>query len=313
MTRQGHAKKTSTMASDAGRIERHIRPLLGSMLVAAVTSKDVEKFMHDVADGKTAGRKPTAKKRGMSTVKGGRGASARVVGLLGGIFTYAVRQGMRADNPCRGVRRPADAVRDRRLSDAEYLALGEALRQAEVEGVWPPAVAATRFLALCGWRSGEVLGVRWADVDLARRTATLPDTKTGRSTRPLSTAACDLLRSLGPGAGAALVFPPTRGTVMTGFRKHWNKIMAPSAVPTDVHPHVLRHSFASQAADAGYSELTIAALIGHRSASVTSRYVHSADAVLIAAADAVARRIQILMNDAPAGADVVQLRAAAVA
>jgi hypothetical protein len=42
------------------------------------------------------------------------------------------------------------------------------------------------------------------------------------------------------------------------------------------------------AADLGYSEPTIASLIGHKKHSITSRYVHSADAVLLAAADAVA-------------------------
>jgi integrase len=51
-----------------------------------------------------------------------------------------------------------------------------------------------RFLALTGWRSGEALALQWSELDLARRTATLTDTKTGRSVRPLSRAACDVLR-----------------------------------------------------------------------------------------------------------------------
>ncbi len=63
-------------------------------------------------------------------------------------------------------------------------------------------------------------------------------------------------------------------------------------------PHVLRHSFASLAADLGYSEPTIAALVGHKGQSVTSRYLHSADAVLLAAADAVASRTAELMREA---------------
>ena len=74
-------------------------------------------------------------------------------------------------------------------------------------------------------------------------------------------------------------------------------------------PHVLRHSYASLAADLGYSEPTIAALVGHKGYTVTSRYVHSADAVPLAAADAVARRTAELMGDHQAGV-VVQLAAA---
>lgn len=81
-------------------------------------------------------------------------------------------------------------------------------------------------------------------------------------------------------------------------------------LPADVTPHVLRHSFASLAADLGYSEPTIAALVGHKGHSITSRYVHSADAVLLAAADAVANRTAELMGDAKPEAGVVPLRAA---
>jgi hypothetical protein len=55
-------------------------------------------------------------------------------------------------------------------------------------------------------------------------------------------------------------------------------------------------AFASLAADLGYSEPTIATLLGHKTHSITSRYMHSADAVLLAAADAVANATMKLMN-----------------
>src|SRR6476661_3841431 len=119
----------------------------------------------------------------MAHVRGGKGTASRTVGLLGAIFTYAVRHRMRSDNPVHGVMRFADGRRERRLSDDEYAALGVALRKGEADGIWPAAVAMARFLALTGWRSGEALGLRWSELDLARRTARLADTKTGQSTR----------------------------------------------------------------------------------------------------------------------------------
>lgn len=242
----------------------------------------------------------------MSRVTGGRGAATRSVSLLGGIFTYAVDQGMRADNPVAGVRKFAENKRERRLSDEEYPALGAGLRQA-AQTIWPPAVGVFRFVALSGWRSGEALSLRWRDVDLARRTAILPDTKSGRSLRPLSNAACDLLRTLPRIGDAALVFPASRGDgLMLGFKKYARRIIALAGLPRDVTPHVLRHSFASLAADLGYSEPTIGALIGHKGHSVTARYTHFADAPLLAAADAVARRTTELMRDA-GGGEVVPL------
>lgn len=303
--RGGRAKKPLTLAYDRGRISSHIVPLLGRLTVAAVTRQDVEKFMRAVADGRTAKQRKT-KPRGVSRVTGGRGAATRSVSLLGGIFTYAVDQGMRADNPVRGVRKFAEGKRERRLSDEEYPALGAGLRQA-AETIWPPAVGVFRFVALSGWRSGEALSLRWRDVDLARRTAILPDSKSGRSLRPLSNAACDLLRSLPRIGDGALVFPASRGDgLMLGFKKYARRIIALAGLPRDVTPHVLRHSFASLAADLGYSEPTIGALIGHKGHSVTTRYTHFSDAPLLAAADAVARRTTELMGDATGG-EVVSL------
>jgi integrase len=265
--------------------------------------------MHDIGDGKTAGRIKTEKKRGLAKIRGGRGTASRTVALLSGIFTYAVRNRMRTDNPVHGIVRFATGRRDRRLSDSEYKSLGTALQFAEAANIWPAAVAAFRFLVRTGWRRGEALDLRWDELDLARRTAMLRDTKTGRSVRPLSHAACDVLRGLSKTGD--LVFPATRGEGrMVGFPKLWARIAKLGQLPADVTPHVMRHSFASLAADLGYSEPTIAALIGHQGRTITSRYVHSADAVLLAAADAVADRTAELMGEAQVAGEVIPLKRA---
>jgi integrase len=190
LMRRGTAKKASTLVTDRIRIETHIKPLLGGRPVVAVSREDIEKFMHDVAEGKTA----------TVHASGGRGTASRTVGLLGAIFTYAVRRRMRADNPCNHVTRFAGGRRERRLSDSEYAALGKALRAADAAKFWPPAIQALRFLSVSGWRRVEALALRWSEIDLTRRIATLADTKTGKSIRPLSRVACDLLRSLPGGA-----------------------------------------------------------------------------------------------------------------
>jgi integrase len=77
-----------------------------------------------------------------------------------------------------------------------------------------------------------------------------------------------------------------------------------------VTPHTLRHSFASLAGDIGYSEATIAALVGHKGHTITSRYVHTADTVLLAAADAVANRTAELMSGERHPSVVVDLKKA---
>ncbi len=94
---------------------------------------------------------------------------------------------------------------------------------------------------------------------------------------------------------------------MSGFPKLWAKIAKKGEMPADVTPHTLRHSFASLAGDLGYSEPTIAALVGHKGHTITSRYVHTADAVLLAAADAVANRTAELMRDKKAAGAVIEI------
>jgi hypothetical protein len=114
LTRRRGAKTPSTLLTDRGRIIRHIKPLLGRLAVAAVARADVERFMHAVAEGRTAGRFKTGHS-GLARVSGGKGTATRTVGLIGAVFTYAVRQGLRTDNPAHGVVRYAVGRRERRL------------------------------------------------------------------------------------------------------------------------------------------------------------------------------------------------------
>jgi integrase len=307
LSRGGRPKKQSTIGTDKSRIEAHIKPLLGKLLVPAVTAADIETFLDRVAKGDTA--KALEKGRG-SPVTGGKGAASRTVGLLGAIFSYAVKRKLRPDNPVRGVVRFADAKRDRRLSADEYQALGKGLKLAAAGGTNQYGIAAVRFLALSGWRRGEVVNLRWNDVDRARRTATLGDTKTGRSIRPLSHGVLDVLALVPKHENNPYVFPAATGEGKIGaLPRYWNEIRSKAGLPAEITPHVLRHSAASIGSDAGLSEVAIAALLGHKSGSITSRYIHSADAVLLAAADTVADKVLVLMGEGKDTARIHVLRA----
>jgi hypothetical protein len=123
LTRGRAPKKTSTLATDRGRIERHIKPLLGAIRVRDLTTDDCQRFVFDVAAGKSAADVKT-RKQGRAIVEGGRGTATRTAGLLGGILAYAVKTRLRPDNPARGIERFKDGARDRFLSADELARLG---------------------------------------------------------------------------------------------------------------------------------------------------------------------------------------------
>lgn len=203
--------------------------------------------MRDVMAGKTAADVKIGF-RGRAIVEGGAGTAARTVGLLGGIFSYAVSEGLRPDNPVRGVKRPADNKRDRRLSSENYRALGNALAEAEAEGENPAAVAAVRLLALTGARLGEITNLRSAEIDRNGRAFRLADTKEGASVRPLGAAAVAVLDGL-PAAlrydGRTYALPGEGGDrPYGGLPKAIARIMARRAELGGITAHVLRHSFA---------------------------------------------------------------------
>jgi integrase len=309
-------KKATTIATDKARIRAHIKPLLGKRPVSAVTTAEVARFMRDVAAGKTAApAKPTMKalrakgmkgkalqavetrRRTDSAAKGGKGTASRTVGLLGAIFAFAVREGVRADNPVRGVERFKDNQSQRFLSAAELGRLMGAVRAAEDRGVNRHGLNVIRLLALTGARKGEIEGLRRSEVDFERACLRLADSKTGARIVPLGAAALACLEGLPRAKASAFVFPAdgdeTRHYV--GTPKVWEKVRAAADLP-NVRLHDLRHTYASFGAAGGLSLPLIAAILGHKDVKTTQQYAHLADSPVKAAADRTAAAIDGAMR-----------------
>jgi integrase len=300
------AKKPSTLVTDRGRIERHIKPLLGRKRISEVSRGDVERFMRDVANGKTAADVKTGL-HGRAIVEGGRGTATRTVGLLGGIMSFAVSREFRGENPVRGVKRYADKKGQTLLSAAELGAIGAALRELEETGANPAAIAIVRLLALTGARKTEIASLRWSEVDLDRGYLRLGDSKTGAKVVPIGPAAQEVLASTPRIANSDYVFPASSGTShFQGTEKVWRMVRTRAGFDK-LRLHDLRHGFASVGLAGGSALPVIGAILGHADVKTTSRYAHLADDPVKKAADQISETISAAING-KASAEIVKLR-----
>lgn len=303
----GRPRKQSSLYEDKSRIKRHIIPLLGNMKVRDLTSPDIYRFMRDITAGKTAVDERT-KKQGRAIVRGGSGIAARTVSTLGGMMTFAIHEGIITHSPTRGVKKPAGKSRKIRLDAEQYAALGKVLDDAERRGWSREAIRAIRLIVFTGCRKGEIENLRWSEVDMQGRCLRLVDTKEGASIRPLGKAALEFLKAL-PRNGEFVFNGRGENKRLQATSDVWKKIRNLSTeLPVGLTLHGFRHSFASVAADLGYAEPTIAAMLGHSLHSVTGRYIHQLDAPLLAASDKVTTYIDNCMSG---GAAILSMERAA--
>jgi integrase len=183
------------------------------------------------------------------------------------------------------------------LSRSEIAKLGKAMRAAEAAGEHPTGLAAIRLLLLTGFRRLEGLGLRRDWLNAEEAAVRLPDTKSGAQLRVIGRPAAQLLLAQPQRAKSSFFVPADWGEGhFIGIVRVLDRVCALAGL-ADVTPHTLRHTFASVAGDLGFSELTIAALLGHASRGVTQRYVHL-DEALRMAADKVAGEIAAILDGA---------------
>lgn len=262
------------------------------MRTSDVTPAHIRKFQTSVAAGETKTDVKT-KLRGRAIVRGDKATAARTLGLLGGIFSYAVESGFLDRNPTHGVKRFPDKKNERFLSPVEIKLAGDILSQAKSDGINDKAIDIIRLLIFTGARRGEIQSLQWKEVDLERKMLLLDDSKAGQKIIRLSNPALAILTQRQSTAGKAegYVFPASEGDgAYTATSRIWSKLRAGTALE-DVRLHDMRHSFASLAIAQGTSLAIIGKLLGHANVSTTQRYAHLADDPLAAATEQVGEAI----------------------
>ncbi len=294
--RIGEPMKPLTKAYTLGRLRHHVIPLLGNRRAKDVTSGDIERFAADVLAGKTA-KNEKAGPRKRVIVKGGPGASRKVIRDLSAVFSFAKRSEIVERNPVENAAvRKTDGQKTRFLTLEEVGRLGRALDELEAEGTNIKAINIARLWALTGCRRNEIAGLKWDEVDFDSGMLVLEDSKTGRSIRPLGTAALTLLQQIERTEDSGFVFPADTGEgYFQGTKTPWARAVRKAELP-GVTPHTLRHTIGSTAISTGEAMALTGAILGHSNPRSTAIYAHIQHEPSRRAANRVSKKIAAVLS-----------------
>ena len=192
-------------------------------------------------------------------------------GVLSAILSYACKEYDLPDNPVRYIKPlKENNARTRFLSNNERKRLFETCRVSQ----WSKLYLLVLMAITTGARKGELLNLKFSDIDFDRQTAFVKTSKNGQPrVLPLTD---EVVRELDrfKSQDAELIFnselKPDRPMC---FTKQWKKALKQADIE-DFRFHDTRHSCASYLAMNGASLLEIADVLGHKQISMTARYSH---------------------------------------
>lgn len=255
------------------------RRLLGARAVLSIKPSDIRDALKQIASeparafqGRDVDGKPIHRAR--SKPRSG-GTLNRYHAGLSSVFQWAIDHALVPDNwpnPCRGIRRAKEnpgVVRF--LEPDERRRLLDACRAS----VWPRMYGLALLALTSGGRRGELLGLRWRDIDFEQCVAHLRQTKNGEPrVLVLVPAVIEELNAYPRGKPDDLVFRATHDPSRPySIEKVWRTVLASSKVER-FRFHDLRHSFASALAQEGASLIELADAMGHKSMAMVRRYAH---------------------------------------
>jgi len=269
-------------------LKRQLIPVFGRFPLDAIRRIDVERWFD--AYSRTA-----------------PGGANKALEVLSQIMNAALAAGHAGISPVKGIAKNPRPKLTRFLSAAEIERLHRVLdRLVEERPSRRPQADVIRLLLLTGCRKGEILKLRWSEVDGDR--LNLAETKTGPRRVWLSEAAQAVLARQ-PRAAGPYVFPSPRDPArpLSDTLSLWHLARKESGLD-DVRLHDLRHTVASQAVARGVPLSTVARMLGHADHKMTLRYAHVGDRDLQAAAERIGAEIKVAMETGGSPAAASSLR-----
>lgn len=283
------ADEYTPRAKDSARLD-YWRGVFGPDRLDTITPARIGKARDKLLSEETNRRDPATgelKKRTGPTVN-------RYLAALSSCLSYGVKELQWLEkNPVEQIKKPPESDgRVRFLSDDERGRLLDACRpHAEL-------YLAVVLSLTTGARQAEVMGLRFRQIDFARKVITLHETKNGeRRALPLVGEAFTLLQERAKVRSLTddRVFPPTvraKKSEYLDLRQPWEKALKEAGI-ADFHWHDLRHTAASYLAMSGVSLVEIAKVLGHRTLQMVARYSHLSDGHIVATGEKLAQRMAL--------------------
>ena len=187
------------------------------------------------------------------------------------VFSYACREYGLLNNPVKNIRsKRENNERIRFLSNSERSALFGACRGSQ----WTKLYLLVLLAITTGARKGELMNLRWKDIDFDRKTAYVETTKNGQpKVLPLTDEVAAELRRFKDQEPELIFNSQIKPDKPYEFYKLWRKALKEADIK-DFTFHSCRHTCASYLAMSGASLLEIADVLNHKQIQVTKRYSH---------------------------------------
>jgi len=246
----------STYREYTSVIETRVLPRIGNLALVEVTRNDVEKLHASMVSTPVRAN--------------------RMLSVLKAMFFKAEDWNAipRGSNPASRIGMNKERPKQHYFTDAEQVRIFEAIDQLRDE--MPKSAYgfdALTLLFYTGCRPGEVLSLRWEDIDLAAGIARLHNTKTGEARLPLSTITVGFLQSIAPEHHFGWVFPgAVFGEHLKNLKRPWKRICELSELP-DACMKDIRHTVGTYVAKEG-GLFSAQVILRHTSPKTTMRYAH---------------------------------------
>lgn len=268
------AVEPATLGSEMSMIKTHIAPRWADIKIDEIRRLDVQEWVAGL---------PVAQE-----------SSRRILGVLVSSLSAAVEEGVLDMNPAHRIKMPPRPQgREVFLSKDQFSALAAAIPKPEDRAV-------IKMLAGTGMRWGELAGLHWHNLDLARGIVTVRDVHSAKEVKPYpkgrkqrhvplfdwvvediddtaTRVACGAIHRVGICA-SGLVFHTSTGQPITS-RNFSRRVLAPALKRAGLGGigltlHDLRHTYASWLVQAGIPLERVAELLGHASITTTQIYAH---------------------------------------